>query len=32
MIFETDVPAQHMWMPESKRYTVLWEKRLKAVT
>jgi hypothetical protein len=31
-IFETDVPAQHMWMPESKRYRVLWETALKTVT
>jgi hypothetical protein len=30
-IFETDVPAQHMWMPNSKRYRVLWAKRLKTV-
>jgi hypothetical protein len=30
-IFETDVPARHMWMPESKKYRVLWEKRLKTV-
>jgi len=29
-LFETDIPPQHMWMPEgSKRYRVLWDKKLK---
>jgi len=31
-IFETDIPAQHMWSPEgSKNYKVLWEKKLSTV-
>jgi hypothetical protein len=30
-IFETDVPAQHMWSPESGRYKVIWAEKLKAV-
>ncbi len=29
-LFETDVPPQHMWNPEnSRRYRVLWERKLK---
>jgi hypothetical protein len=29
VLFETDVPAQHMWSPESSNnYRVLWEKKL----
>jgi hypothetical protein len=32
ILFETDVPAQHMWSPESsKNYKVLWEESLRAV-
>jgi hypothetical protein len=32
VLFETDVPAQHMWRPESsKHYRVLWEKKLNTV-
>ncbi len=31
-LFETDIPAQHMWMPESgKKYKVLWEEKLNGV-
>ena len=30
-IFETDVPAQHLWSPESNRYRVLWAETLKTV-
>jgi hypothetical protein len=30
-IFETDVPAQHMWSPESGRYRVIWAEKLKTV-
>jgi hypothetical protein len=28
-LFETDIPAQHLWMPESGKYRVLWTKTLK---
>jgi hypothetical protein len=28
-IFETDIPAQHMWNPQSKNYKVLWQRTLK---
>jgi len=28
-IFETDIPAQHMWSPESGRYRVIWAEKLK---
>jgi hypothetical protein len=28
-IFETDIPAQHMWNPESGRYRVIWAEKLK---
>jgi hypothetical protein len=32
ILFETDVPAQHMWSPKSSRnYRVLWEKKLNTV-
>jgi hypothetical protein len=32
ILFETDIPAQHMWGPESsKNYRVLWEEKLNAV-
>jgi hypothetical protein len=27
-VFETDIPAQHMWSPESGKYKVLWERTL----
>jgi hypothetical protein len=31
-LFETDLPPQHMWHPEnSRKYSVLWEKKLRAV-
>jgi hypothetical protein len=30
-IFETDIPAQHMWNPESGRYRVIWGEKLKTV-
>jgi hypothetical protein len=31
-LFETDLPAQHMWSPErSKNYKVLWEEKLNIV-
>jgi hypothetical protein len=30
-IFETDIPSQHMWMPESKKYKVIWQRTLKQV-
>lgn len=31
-VFETDIPAQHMWHPQtSKKYKVLWSGTLKAV-
>lgn len=28
-LFETDIPPQHMWSPESGRYKVLWTKTLR---
>jgi hypothetical protein len=28
-IFETDIPPQHMWSPQSKNYRMLWERTLK---
>jgi hypothetical protein len=32
VIFETDIPPQHMWRPkEGKQYRVLWERALKQV-
>jgi hypothetical protein len=32
ILFETDIPSQHMWSPESSRnYRVLWEEKLNAV-
>lgn len=30
-IFETDVPSQHMWMPESPKYKVIWQRTIKRV-
>jgi hypothetical protein len=30
-IFETDIPAQHEWMPKSGRYKILWEGDIKAL-
>jgi hypothetical protein len=27
-VFETDIPAQHMWSPESGKYRVLWTRTL----
>jgi hypothetical protein len=31
-IFETDIPAQHMWSPTSKKYKVLWEGKLQSIS
>ena len=31
-IFETDIPAQHMWSPTSKKYRVLWEGKIQSVS
>jgi hypothetical protein len=32
IIFETDIPSQHMWMPwGSKNYRVLWRRTLKQI-
>jgi hypothetical protein len=32
ILFETDIPAQHMWSPgSSKNYKVLWEEKLRTV-
>jgi len=28
-VFETDIPPQHMWMPEGPEYKVLWSKTLR---
>lgn len=28
-IFETDIPPQHMWEPQSKKYKILWQRTLK---
>ncbi len=28
VVFETDIPAQHMWMPQSGRYKQLWSRTL----
>jgi hypothetical protein len=28
-LFETDIPAQHMWSPEGGKYRVLWSRTLK---
>ena len=28
-LFETDIPPQHLWPPESGKYQVLWKKTLK---
>jgi hypothetical protein len=30
-IFETDIPSQHMWMPHSQNYRVLWRRTLKQI-
>jgi hypothetical protein len=30
-VFETDIPGQHMWSPESGKYKVLWHATLRAV-
>jgi hypothetical protein len=30
-IFETDIPAQHMWRPESGSYRVIWVEKLRTV-
>jgi hypothetical protein len=29
LLFETDIPAQHMWSPESGKYKVLWTRTLR---
>jgi len=31
-VFETDIPAQHMWSPTSKKYSVLWEGKVQYVS
>jgi hypothetical protein len=31
-VFETDIPAQHMWSPTSKKYRVLWEGKVQYVS
>ena len=31
-IFETDIPAQHMWSPTSKKYKVLWDGKLQFIS
>lgn len=31
-IFETDIPPQHMWMPTSNSYKVLWENKFQYVS
>jgi hypothetical protein len=31
-IFETDIPAQHMWSPTSKKYSVLWEGKIQYIS
>jgi hypothetical protein len=31
-VFETDIPAQHMWSPTSKKYKVLWENKIQFVS
>ena len=28
-IFETDIPPQHMWGPQSEKYKILWQRTLK---
>src|SRR5262249_17465088 len=30
IIFETDIPSQHMWLPESGRYRELWTQMLQS--
>ena len=30
VIFETDIPAQHMWSPESGKYRELWSETIKS--
>lgn len=29
IVFETDIPPQHMWSPQGKNYKVLWQRTLK---
>lgn len=31
-IFETDIPPQHLWMPESPKYKVLWTRTIRQST
>jgi hypothetical protein len=31
-VFETDIPAQHMWSPTSKKYRVLWQNKIELVS
>ena len=31
-LFETDIPTQHMWAPDTGRYKVLWSKTLTLVS
>jgi hypothetical protein len=30
VIFETDIPGQHEWMPEDGKYKELWTRTLKS--
>lgn len=30
VVFETDIPCQHMWMPESGKYKELWKRTLRS--
>lgn len=30
-VFETDVPCQHMWSPESGKYKILWTRTLRQI-
>jgi hypothetical protein len=30
IIFETDIPSQHMWMPEGGKYRQLWSRTVKS--
>ena len=31
-IFETDIPVQHMWSPQSSKYKVLWSDTISAIS
>ena len=30
IVFETDIPGQHMWMPENGKYKEIWKRTLKS--